>query len=91
MLLFFVHFDLKVAKLNKVDPMSWHLLRKFLDAGDDSLRIKILVVDLLEETTTTFLGGTHVAISGSETALEQPSTELRAKLRLRISIMERIK
>jgi len=46
------------------------------------LGIKILVVNLLVKATASFLGGAHVAISGSEAALEQPGAVFGAQASL---------
>jgi len=58
---------------------SLDLLREYLDLLQDRWRIKTLVRDLLMETTTAFLGGTHVSIARCETTLKEPCAELGAK------------
>lgn len=48
----------------------------FKEKAKHTLRVKVLVRNLLRQPTATFLGRSHVTILGSELAFKEPGTHL---------------
>lgn len=49
-----------------------------------TLGIKSLIGDLFPKTTATFFGGAHVSVLGGKVTFEEPCTEFRTKLIVRV-------